>query len=100
MRGIYERDLISERERERERERASANSPLSSETESLSGVLAPQLVPVGLCAITNRPELSLATSIPELLLGMAVLTASPQVRPLSVESGVRQIDDQSEPERP
>lgn len=61
--------------------------PLSSETESRSGVRAPQLVPVGLWHITSLPEpLSLHTSMPLLLFGIAVRTAGLQVRPPSVLS--------------
>ena len=47
---------------------------------------APQFFPVGLCAITSRPDASLATSMPELLLGMAVRLAALHVTPPSTES--------------
>lgn len=61
--------------------------PLSSETDSRSGVRAPQLVPVGLWHITSLPEpASLHTSIPLLLFGMVVRTAGLQVLPPSTLS--------------
>ena len=54
--------------------------------ERRRGVRAPQFFPVGLCAITSRPDASLATSMPELLLGMAVRLAALHVTPPSTES--------------